>query len=129
MKRLLKSKEKFERQYALNPNESVSVQMMSLNDQINVLATERAARSIFRSKCLYAREGEKCSSYFLSLEKRRYLEKNMKCVITDNGVVSRDQNTILNEQTKFYQELYKSDQTNRKICVTCPFSQMNSLMQ
>ena len=53
----------------------------------------------------------------------------MKCVITDNGVVSRDQNTILNEQTKFYQELYKSDQTNRKICVKCPFSQMNSLMQ
>ena len=35
--------------------------------------------------CKFVREGEKCSSYFLSLEKQRYMGKNMKCVILENG--------------------------------------------
>ena len=70
---------------------------------------EQAEKFIFRSQCTYAREGEKCSAYFLSLEKKCYLEENMKCVITGDGTMTHDQHTILSEQTKFYQELYKSD--------------------
>ena len=43
------------------------------------------------------------------MEKKHYLEKNMKCVITEDGQITRNQATILNEQTKFYKKLYTSD--------------------
>ena len=39
------------------------------------------------------------------------MEKNMKCVISETGVVSYNQKTILDEQTKFYKELYAKDET------------------
>ena len=69
----------------------------------------KAQGSIFRSKCQYAKDGEKCTKYFFSLEKKRYLEKNMKAVYLDDGSVSTQQSKILEEQRKFFQVLYDSD--------------------
>ena len=80
-----------------------------LEMRLEQCAREEASKSIFRSQCLYARDGEKSSSYFLSLEKKRYLEKNMKCVINNKGEVLTEQSEILKEQTKFYQDLYGTD--------------------
>ena len=62
-----------------------------------------------RSRALYVNEGEKCSAYFFSLEKRRYNEKNMKAVYTDDGRLNTNQKTIHDEITKFYKELYKEN--------------------
>ena len=39
------------------------------------------------------------------------MEKNMKCVISETGVVSYNEKTILDEQTKFCKELYAKDET------------------
>ena len=83
--------------------------IIQIRSDINKCDVERAASSIFRSQCKYAREGEKCSSFFLSLEKRRYLEKNMSCVLLSDGTVCSDQKTILDEQIRFYQDLYSKD--------------------
>ena len=70
---------------------------------------DEAEKTIFRSRCNYAKAGERCSKYFLSLEKRNYLEKNMKCICLDDGTVSTNQGRILKEITRFYRELYSAD--------------------
>ena len=111
MKNLLREKDKLERCLVTDPKESLFKKLKTIDDTINAFIIEQTASSIFRSKCLYAREGEKCTTYFLSLEKKRYLEKNMKCEVTEEGVISSNQNTILEEQTKFYKNLYASDES------------------
>ena len=84
-------------------------ELLSVDKEIETFALEHAAGAIFRSKCTYARDGEKCSAYFLSLEKRRYLEKNMKAVIKEDGQLTHCQKAILTEQTRFYKKLYEKD--------------------
>ena len=81
-----------------------------INQELELISMEKAKSSIFRSQCTYAKDGEKCSEYFLSLEKKRYNEKNMKCVIKENGVISNNQKDILEEQTRFYKKLYSKDE-------------------
>ena len=93
-----------------NANETnCSDELLTLKAKLNEIEMSRAEASIFRSKCKYAKDGEKCTKYFFSLEKRRYLEKNMKCVYMDDGRCSTNQKDILAEQTRFYKELYTSD--------------------
>ena len=81
-------------------------QIQNKIEHLDMLCTEG---SIFRSKCAWAEYGEKNSKMFFSLEKNKYMAKNMKCVITDAGRHITDQKSILDEQTKFYKSLYSKD--------------------
>ena len=93
-----------------NPRDGDIVKNLEkVNETLEEIAIGRAESSIFRSRCNYAKEGEKCTSFFMSLEKKRYLEKNMKCIILDDGRHVTHQNEILKEQTRFYQTLYQKD--------------------
>ena len=65
--------------------------------------------SIFRSKAEWAQHGELSTKMFFNLEKRNYEKKNMRCIITESGKTSYDQDIILEEQTKFYKGLYRAD--------------------
>ena len=71
---------------------------------------ERTRGAIFRSKVRWTEEGEKNSKYFFNLEKARYNAKTCYKMITEQGqeVVSTDK--ILNEQWKFYKDLYSEDE-------------------
>ena len=84
--------------------------ILEVKGKLDEFAIWEAEKSIFRSKCNYVREGEKISSFFFSLEKKRYAEKNMKCILFDDRSTSTHQATILKEQTCFYRELYRSDE-------------------
>ena len=46
---------------------------------------------------------------FFALEKNRYMNKNMKCILLDYGRHITEQKAILEEQTKFYKGLYTKD--------------------
>ena len=61
-----------------------------IESKLDTLAVERAQSTIFRSKARWVRDGEKNSKYFFSLEKRRYLEKNMTTVVTEDNEVITD---------------------------------------
>ena len=89
---------------------SYEAELCKVNKELKSYAIEQAASAIFRSRCNFAKDGEKCSSYFLSLEKKRYLEENMKCVITEHDGVSTNQTRILREETNFYK---------KTICIGC----------
>ena len=83
--------------------------MKVLDTKLEEIVRAKALGSIFRSKSKFAREGEKCSAFFLSLEKKHYLEKNMKSVYKSDGTLTYCQKEILDTQTDFYKDLYKAD--------------------
>ena len=54
---------------------------------------------------------------FFSLEKKKYMMKNMKMILTNSGKHITDQKSILEEQTKFYKNLYSKDKNvSFKLC-------------
>ena len=58
-----------------------------------------------RSRAKYIEENEKCSKYFLQLEKQNSRAKCIRTLITDNGTITEPQK-ILDEQRSFYKKLY-----------------------
>ena len=62
---------------------------------------------IIRSRARWYEHGERSSKYFLNLEKRNHVIKHIRklCI---NGLLTTVPLRILNEQKRFYQELYQS---------------------
>ena len=89
--------------------ETIEKGINQISSRLEVLQQEKTEACIFRSKCKYTREGEKSSKYFFSLEKKRYREKNMYCLVKENGEEIREPLHILKEQADYYEQLYKSD--------------------
>ena len=77
--------------------------------KLNEIQSHKTEAAIFRSKAQWVREGECNSKYFFNLERRRYLEKNMKAVFNAEGNLLTNQQAILDEQTKFYKDLYTTN--------------------
>ena len=63
--------------------------------------------TIIRSLARWYEHGERSSKYFLNLEKRNHVKKHI-CKLHINGSITTDPLRILNEQKRFYQELYQS---------------------
>ena len=79
-----------------------------VSDKIDELEHKQLNVVIFWSRYQWAREGEKNTKYFLSLEKRNYNDKTMFAILKDE-ILCKDQCTILDEQKHFYECLYKSN--------------------
>ena len=94
-----------------------------IKNKIDSMAMEKAEASIFRSKARWIREGEKNSKYFLSLEKKRYLTKNMTQLIV-KGELINDQSKLLEAQRNFYESLYTTDKS-----VHCQFDRDDKDLQ
>lgn len=65
-----------------------------------------------RSKVKRIDEGENPNKYFLTLESRNYMNKQIPKLVESDGTILYDQFNILNETKYFYQNLY---QKNRAI--------------
>ncbi len=68
---------------------------------------EKCRGAILRSKAKYALEGEKCTGYFLGLEKRRQSKTYISEINTKEGKTTKDYVEILERVQEFYEELYK----------------------
>ena len=66
-----------------------------------------------RTKLKWIEQGEKPTKYFLSLEKRNYVNKTVSKLVTDDGIVA-SQVDILNEIERFYKSLYSCYDDNLK---------------
>ena len=60
---------------------------------------------------LFSKHGEKSTKYFLNVEKRNHIKKHM-WKLNINGTITTDPFNILNEQRRFYQELYTGRNKN-----------------
>ena len=70
----------------------------------------KADGAIFRSKVKWIEEGERNTKYFINLEKQNYNIKYIKALIDSNGTLITDASSIINEQRKFYKNLYTTKQ-------------------
>ena len=64
---------------------------------------------IFRSKARWYNEGEKCTKYFLNLEKSRAGSKGMALICDENHQEHVNPTDILNIQENYYRKLYQKD--------------------
>ena len=76
--------------------------------ELEELLLEKANAAMFRCKAKWAVEGEKCSKYFLNLEKNRYAARVCHTILNDGREIT-DASEILNEQASFYRQLYKTN--------------------
>ena len=74
--------------------------------RIQTIADINVDSARFRAQANWAEYGEKNNKKFFALEKKRYMAKNMKMIIKESGQHVFDQKAILEEQCKFYKNLY-----------------------
>ena len=67
---------------------------------------------IIRSKAKWTEEGEKCSKYFMNLEKRNISKKSITDLIDTDGNVVKNQEELINLQVQYYKDLYKKNEAN-----------------
>ncbi len=88
-------------------NENYKEQVNRLQMQLGILEEVNSEGSRIRSKVNWIEKGEKSNKYFLNLEKHRGKQKIMSSLKTSDGSVITSQQSILDEQMKYYSNLYK----------------------
>ena len=88
-----------------------------LQKQLDDLYERKAEGVIIRAKVKWYEYGEKKSKYFLNLEKRNGVRKNMRKLIVNEKTVT-NQKKIRKEQKQFYEKLYSSENFNQEVDIS-----------
>ena len=83
-----------------------------LKEKIKDFYEKQADAAMVRSRIKYYEEGEKSTKYFLNMEKRNIKNKTWNKIKCADGTFKTDIQSILKEQTIFYQSLFKSSGSN-----------------
>ena len=68
---------------------------------------------MFCSHSQWYNVSEKNTKYFFNLEKMRYNAKTIQRIVLKNGSITRNKSTILQEQKRYYSELYTANPTTQ----------------
>ena len=106
--------------YTKAPTDNNLQQLNESQNALKLLREQKVDGLIIRAKAKWQIEGERNSKYFLHLENKHYQEKTLRKLIDEEGNHLTEINTILNEQKRFYEELYtsklkKENETSRGI--------------
>ena len=86
----------------------VLIYILNTEQELDSIYEYRAKGAQIRARAEWIEQGEKSSKFFLGLEKRRQIKKNIKTLATTDGRTITDQTDILNEQVNYYKDLYTS---------------------
>ena len=86
-------------------------QLDILNLELESIREDKIKGEQIRARSLKLNEGEKPSSYFLSLEKANYLNKTILEIYDLKDNLIKNKEGILNAQKSFYQKLYSKGKT------------------
>ena len=86
-------------------------QLEILNIELATIREDRIKGAQVRARSLKLNEGERPSSYFLSLEKANYINKTMLEIHDLKENLIKDKEGILKAQKDFYQKLYSKGNT------------------
>ena len=89
-------------------DEHINEQLNNLKTRLEEIRKYELEGLILRSGAKWIEDGEKPTKYFCNLEKRNYVNKTVSMLINDNGNEITEQQQILNEIRRFYQDLYRS---------------------
>lgn len=88
-----------------------------MKQELAQIEFEKCRGAILRSKAFWAVESDRNTAYFLNLEK---FKQNFNCVseiIRDDGKVVTDIQSILEEEYRFYSELYNCVNVEKEILI------------
>ena len=81
--------------------------ILELQNRLELMREPKIQGLLTRTKVKWYEQGEKCSKYFLSLEKRNAMKKSIECIKLGTKVITRKQN-IIDEFTKHLRSKYSS---------------------
>ena len=87
-------------------------EIVMVQDKIKEYEYKELNGARLRAKVQEIEQGERCTSYFVNLEKQRYNNKIMHTLLTEDGKLVETQDKILKETTNFYKRLCKSEKTD-----------------
>lgn len=93
-------------------NENIMLEVNTLKKDLKEIETIKANYCIFRTKANWSQQGERCTKYFLGLEKRRSKSKNIQALLSDSGEVISDNKQILETERSFFEKLYSTPVPN-----------------
>ena len=108
-KELDKEIDNLHKEYTLNPTTENLNKLTSTQNDLQILREKKVEGIIVRSKARWQLEGERSSKYFCSLENRHYTEKTIKKLIDDQDQEINNIKEILDEQKRFYEKLYTTN--------------------
>ena len=92
----------------LGDNTSNKNQLEKLNNELLEIRSNKLKGHQIRSRYQHYKDWEKPSKFFLNLEKKNYLNKNIFELITNNNQIINDSKSILKEQASFYRDLFST---------------------
>ena len=87
-------------------------ELINVQDKIRYFELKEFNGARIRAKVQEIEQGERCTSYFVNLEKQKASNKIMQSLLTEDGRLVNTQEEILKETTHFYQRLYTSETTD-----------------
>ena len=86
----------------------------NLKNQLRQYEEQEAEGAKVRNKIKWRLEGEKCSKFFLNLEKQQKSKQNLNKLKISNSQVTTDPEIILKEVRSFYKTLYSKQKPNER---------------
>ena len=90
-----------------NPCDSLTFRYHEARENLEAFYEEKTKGVIIRARARWHEHGEKSTKYFLNLEKRNHVKKNIRKLYI-NGKINTDPSNILKELECFYCKLYAS---------------------
>ena len=85
-----------------------TTELFNIQDKIKEYEYKQLNGARIRAKVQEIEQGERCTSYFVNIEKQRANNKQMNSLLTEDGTLVE----ILKETTNFYKRLYTSEKTD-----------------
>ena len=95
-----------------NLNETNKDRLTILNDQLENLRQEKLNGYFTRARANWVENGERATKYFCNLEKQHIASKNIPFLVKDDGNHTYDQNEILVETKKYFENLFDEKSSN-----------------
>ena len=89
--------------------------------KLEAISFKRTRGACVQSKARWHEFGERSSKYFLNLEKRNFSNKCINKLIDGDNKMMTEPKAILEEQKKYYQNLYSSQNPNVQDPIFSPF--------
>ena len=107
---------------------SVTCELNTIKKDLEEIYIEKGNGVMIRSRAKLLDSNEKCTSYFLNLEKRNANVKYIKTVFTEHGDEINCPKHILKEEETFYKKLYTDTQTEVHPSKNCSFMNVQNTL-
>ena len=118
---LKKKAEKLLLESGKNPDKRILNELYATNLRLQNIMHHKTKGAILRSKARWHEHGERNTRYFFNLEKRNHCRKTVTKLKLGENKYTKNQFEILQEEKRFYESLYKSQNIDNSIFLASTF--------